>query len=136
MGDSDETLGALKFKDFVHWMNTEFRKEIVVSIHTIVSDEITSLVKPLKEDIIKLKKDLTDTKCSLKSSEDKVNTLTAEVKALQEKANKTQTVSDNNLRYLINGDRDNRKYNILVMGVIFLLKSRNQAKNAPLPLQG
>ena len=72
---------------------------------------------PVKKDVVNLQKDLKETRKSLKEAEKTITTLHRQVHDLQDKSVVNNQVSKENLKYLINHDRNVRKHNILVMGL-------------------
>ena len=66
-----------------------------------------------KKNVAKLEKELKE----CKKSTDKVATIETKVKNLEESSQKQKAVGDNNLKYLINLDRNDRRQNVVVFGV-------------------
>ena len=82
-----------------------------------VKEDLQSTKAALAEtdqEISKLKKELTEVK---KSAQENVSGLDNRVNALEQDAKKQKTVSDNNLKYLINLDRNDRRKNVIIFGV-------------------
>ena len=109
----DSTMGQIKFSEFTAW----FRTEVNTTLTNVVRKEIGAHTTALQKDITKLSTELKNTKAELEKTKDTVATLQTKVRILEDNSHKQKTISDNNLKYLINSDRNNRKLNIVVFGV-------------------
>ena len=109
----DDSLGDIKFTDFKSWLT----RELHVFYKNVVQEEVDKRIKPLNDELTKLRKELTKTRESLNTSENAVTVLKDNVKTIKEKLDGVQNISNNHLKYLINHDRDKRKYGFLIMGL-------------------
>ena len=121
--DDDETLNNVKFGSLKKWLNE------TLSYHVAqIDDRLTREIGAVKEDlqntnkalgettseVTKLKKELADVK---KTTGDNVAGLDKRTKDLEAEMKKHKTVSENNLKYLINLDRNDRRKNVILFGI-------------------
>lgn len=121
--DDDETLNNVRFGSLKKWFS-----ETIAYHAAQIDDRLTREIGAMKEDlqntktalaeaekeISSVKKDLADVK---KSGQENAAKFDNRVKVLEEDTSKQKTVSDNNLKYLINLDRNDRRKNIIIFGV-------------------
>lgn len=107
--DPDDTLGTTKIKDFVEWM----LKMFVQCVNQSTAKELSECKKELantKQDLVNARKELNTAKTDIKSLETKLKTL-------HDDHEKSKKCSQENLRYLINHDRNLRQRNVLLFGL-------------------
>lgn len=74
-------------------------------------------IKNISDDIKTIKQELAITKTSLTKAQSEIIDLKAEVKSLSDELETVKQTSNNNLKYLINHDRNVRSENVLIFGV-------------------
>ena len=104
----DDALGTIKFKDFVEWMLSVFVKCVKSS-----TEDVTEYKKKLDD----TRKELAETKKELGTAKADIQLLETKVKQLTKDQEKNDKCSRDNLRYLINHDRNVRQKNILLFGL-------------------
>ena len=112
LGD-DKAMSDLTIGEFKAWLKCELSN----STRKIVREELqatTKALQDLKKEHNDLKKKVTDME---KRFEEKVKKLEKDVADANEENNKLKVVSNNNLKYLINHDRNRRKHNVMLFGV-------------------
>ena len=110
-----ETLSNVTFGALKEWL-TYTNNNLVAQVEQRLTEDINKVrteLEDTKSNVSKLQKELE--KC--KKSTDKVATIENRVKKLEESSSKQKTVGDNNLKYLINLDRNNRRKNVVIFGV-------------------
>ena len=107
--DPNSKLSDLSFKEFTDWFKTEVEEVVKKKV-----DEAT----------IEMRKDLEDTKKSVKTAHEKVtelntkvDTLRTNLKEVTEENSNLRKISGNNLKYLLNMDRNIRRSNVILFGV-------------------
>ena len=121
--NDDELLSNISFGSLKEWLTSTYVQHIK-EVDKRLTNEIVVIKKDLattksglesaNTEIRKLKKDFNDFKTSSSQS---VNELTQRASALEEDTEKRKTVAENNLRYLINFDRNERRRNVIIIGV-------------------
>ena len=121
--DDEETLNNVKFGSLKSWLNATFAHHVTQLDERLsreigaVKDDLQTTKTSLDQtnaEIAKLKKELTDYK---KATNEKVVGLDTRVKTLDTDAKKQKIISENNLKYLINLDRNERRRNVIIFGV-------------------
>ena len=117
------TLNNVTFGTLKSWLNsayadhvTKLEEKLTAEIGIVRQDLETTntVITETRTEVTKLKKDLSDRKtCCEKSARE----LDERIKTLEEESAKQKTVSDNNLKYLINADRNVRRSNVIIFGV-------------------
>ena len=107
--NADDTLGDIKFKDFVEWMLDVFVKCVKESV-SIELAECNKQITTVKEQLSTVRNDL-------KTANEDVKTLKEEMKTMKKEREEETKTSKDNLRYLINHDRSARQRNVLLFGV-------------------
>ena len=105
----NDTLGTIKFKDFVEWMVVDFAKH--------VKDSVTAELADCRRELAETKKDLAKTRQELTQVKADITSMNGKMKALSEDHEKTKKCTSDNLRYLINHDRNVRQRNVLLFGL-------------------
>ena len=105
----DEEVGSIKFKDFVDWMLKVFVKCVKESSGV----ELTEC----KKEITNVKKELNETKKELAAAKNDIKIIETKLNTLQEKFDNNQKCTQDNLKYLINHDRNVRQRNVILFGV-------------------
>ena len=108
-----DTLGTIKVEDFLKFLNTE----LLGNFKTNIRDEYTSLIKPLQEEVQKLKTELGTIKTKLSSAQTEITELNSKLKTLHSNCEDEKKVTADNLKYLINHDRNYRQQNLIILGV-------------------
>ena len=90
---------------------------LVNMIHTVSSKTVIPEIHSLKNDYHAIKAELSSTKTDLVKEEQDIINLKAETKSLTDELNNVNETTNNNLKYLINHDRNVRRKNIMVFGV-------------------
>ena len=107
--DDDKCMGDIAFGEFKNWMKAELR----VLVRSIVLEEIEVTTKQVDE----LKKENKTLLTRLQESEKNLQEMAKEMETMKVSNKDQKTVSDNNLKYLINSDRNKRRNNIVLFGV-------------------
>ena len=110
-----ETLNNVTFGALKEWL-TYTNNNLVAQVEQRLTNDINSVRSELEEtkkSVTKLENELKE----CKKSTDKISTIENKVKNLEESSSKQKSVGDNNLRYLINLDRNDRRQNIVIFGV-------------------
>ena len=121
--NDDETLNNITYGNLKQWLTSTY-VEHVAQIDKRLTKEIGNIKKDLtdtKSDLVntnaeiqKSKKEFTDFK---KSTQNDISSFQLRTKALDDETTKQKTVNDNNLKYLINIDRNDRRQNVIIFGV-------------------
>ena len=121
--DDSEPLSNVSFGDLKTWL-TSVNAGLVSEFETKLMQQVVSIKKDLEttknnltetnSKVEKLQKDLTDLK---KTSERSLSTVEGKTKTLDDEAKQLKAVGQNNLKYLINLDRNIRREHIVVFGV-------------------
>ena len=111
--EDGQAVGEITFGQFKQWMKAE--------IHTLVQSIVVKELESTKKEFEELKKENKTLSKKLTDAETKLNN---SVKVQGENVNKNtescknnKTVTDNNLKYLINLDRNARRKNVMFFGV-------------------
>lgn len=107
--DPDCMMGELCFRDFRDW----FKNEVDVLVSRKVKEETGTLSK----EILSVKNENKLMNDELKKLKIQVDALVEEVKEMKNENETLKKTGDNNLKYLVNLDRNIRRSNIMVMGV-------------------
>lgn len=107
--DPNDALGTIKFKDFVEWMVGVFAKH--------VKDSVTAELADCKKDLAAAKKDLVTVQKELATVKTDLNNVQTKLKTLTNQQENTSKCTKDNLRYLINHDRNTRQRNVLIFGL-------------------
>ena len=107
--DDEKSMGDISFGDFKAWMTNELR----ALVHEMVVEEMTETKKEV-ENLKKKNKELSD---QLTAVDNKAAELKKEVAAVKASLKDVKDTTDNNLKYLINVDRNARKHNVILFGV-------------------
>lgn len=113
LGDDTKAMADISFGEFKAWLKYELNN----STRKIVREELQATTKELqdlKKEHTELKKKVTDME---KRFEEKFKKLEKDVADANAESNKVKVVSNNNLKYLINHDRNRRKHNVMLFGV-------------------
>ena len=113
--DDSETLDNVTFGALKAWL-THTNNDLVSQVEQRLTNNINNVRKELEESnkkVEKLEKELKE----VKKSTEKIPTIEDKVKKLEETSGKQKTVGDNNLKYLINLDRNDRRQNVVIFGV-------------------
>jgi hypothetical protein len=121
--NDDDTLNTISFGTLKSWLTATYAQH-VAEIDKRLTKEINEVKKDLQvtkntvattnTELQKLKSDFTEYK---KTTNKSVGSLEQKTTALQDVTTKTKTVCDNNLKYLINLDRNLRRQNVILFGV-------------------
>ena len=113
--DDSETLNNVTFGALKAWLTvnnnalvSQLEQKLTVDIVTIKHE-----LEQTKTKVEKLEKDVKD----CKKAGDEVRNLETRTKLLEDDLKKQKTVGENNLKYLINLDRNDRRQNVVVFGV-------------------
>ena len=111
---SDDTpLSEIRFGDLKKYFKSELRTEI----RDIVKEELAAQLGSTKKDVTQLKTEVNKNKQSLASCSTNISNLQEDVKKIQEERKEENAISKNNLKYLINLDRNERRNNLLLFGL-------------------
>ena len=113
--DDEETLDNVTFGALKAWL-THTNNNLVAQVEQRLTDNINNVKKELEESkktVEKLEKELKE----VKKSADKIPSIEDKVKKLEETSGKQKAVGENNLKYLINLDRNDRRQNVVIFGV-------------------
>ena len=110
--DDETVMSSVSFGMFKTWICSQIR--------SIIKEELTKV----NEHFVKLDKEVKTLQNEMKTAKTNITTLQTDVKTLKNDVNNltrkfddNKSVSENNLKYLINHDRNVRKSNILLFGV-------------------
>ena len=111
--NDDVVLSELTFGDLKNW----FRGEVRSTIKDIMKEE-------LKTELDNVKKNISDTKAladknsqTTAANTTKIEKLSGNFKALEKEQKDTAKISKDNLKYLVNLDRNERRQNVIFFGV-------------------
>ena len=107
--DDSKNMGDLTFGEFKVWVSSALQ-EIVNSIVAVHLEASTKRIVHLETENNSLKK-------KVKEIEKKIEESKKEVGEIRSSIKDTKIVSDNNLKYLINSDRNTRRHNVIIFGV-------------------
>ena len=107
--NDEATLSTITFKDFKIWMQSV--------IQNTIQGEIKAALDKCTKDIEVLRKDLNESKKEVAKLTTQVTTLKNEVAEITKENKNIKQTGDSNLKYLINADRNLRKYNVMLFGV-------------------
>ena len=113
--DDDEPLSNISFGTLKAWLELA-NNSLVAQVEQRLNDNINSVKRDLaetKKTVEKLDKELKE----CKKSTSKVASLENQVKEIEDSTKSLKKVSDDNLKYLINLDRNERRQNIVIFGV-------------------
>ena len=113
--NDNETLDNVTFGALKAWL-TFTNNNLVAQVEQRLTNEINGVKEELEEtkkNVTKLEKELKE----CKKSTEKVATMENKIKKLEESSSKQKTVGENNLKYLINLDRNDRRQNVVIFGV-------------------
>ena len=111
--DEKQCMGEITFGDFKNWITTELQG----IVNTIVNKQLELTTKALED----LKKENKELSKKLAKAETRLDKAIADqgktVAANTDNCNKNKSVSDNNLKYLVNLDRNTRRKNVIMFGI-------------------
>ena len=111
--DDNKPMGDLTFGEFRTWFKCE--------LNTLVRQIVLEELQTTKDDLEKLQKEHKDLEKKVgdfeRRFEEKTKKMEKDITDNKEQCKKVNTVTNNNLKYLINLDRDRRKHNVVVFGV-------------------
>ena len=121
--DDNETLDNIRFGTLKKWLNDTFTYH-VAQMDERLTREIGAVKAELQttksaldvttKDVTDLKNDISDFR---KTTNDGITNAVTRVSNMEAEMKKQKTVSDNNLKYLINLDRNERRRNVILFGV-------------------
>ena len=82
-----------------------------------IKQEMNSQLEDLKKGIIGIRKELNDTKQTLKTCTKNVTKVQDEIQALEVERAVQKSIANDHLKYLVNLDRNERRRNIILFGV-------------------
>ena len=106
----DSTLGEISFREFTAW----FKHEL---LDDVVQRKVDESTKDIKKDVDANKTSITSANDKIKTLEAKVDTLTANLKEVVEENKRLKKTGENNLKYLVNLDRNTRRSNVILFGL-------------------
>ena len=118
--NSEEVVTPQIDQEFWNQMNRLFDSKLATlekKIAENVLEEVKKITTPIQTEMSKLQKENKDLKTAAKKSQGKITDLENKVQSLEQKEKDGKKVVDNTLKYLINSDRNDRKFNIMVFGV-------------------
>ena len=110
--DDSTMMSNVSFGMFKVWISNQIR--------SIIQDEMTKVnehLARLDKDVKTLQNDSKNAKTNITSLQSDVKTAKADLVKLTKRFDDHKSVSDNNLKYLINHDRNERRKNVLLFGV-------------------
>ena len=107
--DPNSMLGELSFREFSVW----FKREV----HSIVDRRVAEATKKIEHELEETKKSATSAHSEIAALKTQVNTLKNSLKDIQEENVKLKKTGENNLKYLVNLDRNTRRSNVIVLGL-------------------
>ena len=111
--DDDTPLSEIRFGDLKKYFKSEFRSEI----RDIVKEELAAQLGNTKKDVTQLKTDVSKNKQSVAACSTNIANVQEDVRKIQEERKEENAISKNNLKYLINLDRNERRSNVLLFGL-------------------
>ena len=109
----DAPLSDIRFGDLKSW----FKKELRSTVKDIVKEELQAELGVVKQEVGNLKTKVSTNETSIASCSTKVEKLEERMEKLEKEEKETTSMSKNNLKYLINLDRNERRQNVLFMGL-------------------
>ena len=113
--DDNETLNNVTFGALKAWLEYT-NNNLVSQVERRLTENINNVKKELdatNKNVEKLEKELKDCKKLM----EKVPKIEDRTKKLEDDSKKQKTVGENNLKYLINLDRNDRRRNVVIFGV-------------------
>ena len=110
--DDSTMMSNVSFGMFKVWISNQIRS-IIQNEMTKVNEHLARLDKDVKT----LQNDSKNAKTNITSLQSDVKTAKADLVKLTKRFDDHKSVSDNNLKYLINHDRNERRKNVLLFGV-------------------
>ena len=101
----EDTLGNIKFKDFAQWM------------HLFIKEQIVNELKSYKKALDDVTKKYTEVRKELGTANVEIQDLKKKVADIVKERGDDVKITNDNLRYLINLDRNTRQRNVLLFGV-------------------
>ena len=111
--NDDTALSEIRFGELKSW----FRGELRDSIRQIVKEEMKSELDSIKKNLGEVKKLADENKQSTSGNSKRIETVSDSVKTLEQGQKEVENMSKNNLKYLVNLDRNERRQNIIIFGV-------------------
>ena len=108
--DPESTLGELSFSKFT----TRFKQEL---LDDIIQKKVDEATKELRKDLDKTKSSVKTANEDIAKFKTKIDQLTSSLKDVQEENVKVRNTSANNMKYLVNHDRNVRRKNVILFGV-------------------
>ena len=130
----NSTLGEISFEKYQEWFETKM-SQVKVEIRSEVSqikEELIQKNTELKKEVDKQRKDLDKANKDITVLRSRVQLLEEKVEDVEKKNSNTSTISNNNLKYIINMDRERRSNNIMLFG----LKEKETLKINDVELKG
>ena len=107
--DPDCKLGALSFREFSAWLKTEFS--------SLIDKKVEEATKDILSELGDVKKTANENKKEVGVLKTKVDKLAEELKDVKAENEKLRSTGSNNLKYLVNLDRNTRRSNLILLGV-------------------
>ena len=109
----DLMLSELSVRDFSTWFKQELKQEI----DDVIQKKVEKATKKIEKDLEATKKTLTKATTDITELKTKVGSLTKTLAETKKERDELKTTGANNLKYLINLDRNVRRSNVILLGV-------------------
>ena len=105
-------------ENFLNKSLTELNaRDLVNMIHTISSKTVIPEIHNIKKDYHTIKAELNSTKKDLVKAQQDIVSLQTQTESLKEELVSVKDTSNNNLKYLVNHDRNVRSQNVIIFGI-------------------
>ena len=111
--NDDTALSDIRFGDLKTWLRGELRS----SIKQIVKEEMKTELVSVRKSISDVKTLADENKQSTAANSTRLDAISENIKTMEQGHNEVVSMSKNNLKYLVNLDRNERRQNIIIFGV-------------------
>ena len=105
----DSMLGELSFRDFTEWFKGE--------VGDMISKKVEEATKDIKKEVDSVKKSAKTANDDIAGMKTQIESLKTSLQTVQDENKQLKKTCANNLKYLINSDRNTRRSNIMVLGL-------------------
>ena len=107
--NADSMLSEISFRDFTQWFKGE--------VTEMISKKVDEATKDIKKEVDSAKKSAKTANDDIAGMKTQIESLKTSLKAVQDENKQLKTTCANNLKYLINSDRNSRRSNVMVLGL-------------------
>lgn len=107
--NADSMLSEISFRNFTQWFKGE--------VTEMISKKVDEATKDIKKEVDSVKKSAKTANDDIAGMKTQIESLKTSLKAVQDENKQLKTTCANNLKYLINSDRNSRRSNVMVLGL-------------------